>query len=48
MDILKIIDTSNLVRGRYSLSIDLEYEGQTEPATTQAVFYVGIKVSPPE
>ena len=37
---LKTIDVSNLPEGEYTLFLDLKYEGQKEPATTQRKFVI--------
>ena len=41
-EFLDHINTSELVDGEYKLKIELTYDGQSFPAQTEKVFYVGL------
>ncbi len=40
IEFIKVIDTSEFSEGEYSILVDLEYEGQTEPANAQEKFII--------
>lgn len=40
-EFLEHIDTAGMTNGKYTIKVDLTYEGQTFPAHTEKIFYVG-------